>query len=108
VFVILKSGTNKSTEQDKRNKAFSGHLKNIGQLVDEGKLIIAGPFGKNDKDFRGLFILNVTTIKEAEKLLASDPAISAKYLKAEMYEWYGSAAISQYLDASDKVWRIKP
>lgn len=108
VFVILKSGENKSTDKELRNKSFRGHLDNIRRLVDEDKLVIAGPFGNNDKDFRGLFILNVTTVKAAEALMATDPAISAGYLKAEMYEWYGSAAISEYLEASDKVWKTKP
>jgi len=108
VLVILKSGENKSTDQDVRNKSFRGHLKNIRRLVDDNKMVIAGPFGNNDKDFRGLFILNVATLKEAKELLATDPAINADYLKAEMYEWYGSAALSEYLKASDKVWKIKP
>ena len=108
VFVTLKSGSNTSTDTDQRSTSFRGHLKNIRKLVAENKLLIAGPFGQNDSDFRGLFILNVTTIKEAEKLLESDPAIKAGYLKADLYEWYGSAALSEYLSASDKVWKIKP
>ena len=108
VFVILKSGDNKSTDQELRNKSFRGHMKNIRRLVAEDKMVVAGPFGKNDNDFRGLFILNVKTIKEAEALLDTDPAISSNFLKAEMYEWYGSAALSEYLEASDKVWKVKP
>lgn len=108
IFVILKSGSNKSEDKEAMNKAFSGHMKNIHRLVEQGKLIVAGPFGKNDKDFRGLFILDVKTLEEASNLLASDPAISEDYLEAELVEWYGSAAISSYLEASDKVWKIKP
>lgn len=108
VFVILKSGDNKSTDAELRSKSFRGHLENIRRLVEEDKMVLAGPFGTNDRDYRGLFLLNVTTVKEAEELLATDPAISAGYLSYEMTPWYGSAAISEYLEASDKVWKINP
>ena len=108
VFVILKSGTNTSSDKELKNTAFEGHMKNINRLVEENKLIVAGPFGKNENDFRGLFILNVKTLEEASELLATDPAIKANYLEAEMYEWYGSAALSEYLEASDKIWKKNP
>lgn len=105
IFVILKSGDNKSTDKEFKGKCFSGHMENIQRLVDSKQLVVAGPFGKNDKDFRGLFILNVATVEEAEKLLNTDPAIKERFLKPEMYPWYGSAALSEYLEASDKVWK---
>ncbi|GHE99915.1 YciI family protein [Thalassotalea profundi] len=108
IFVILKSGSNVSQDSELRNEAFSGHLANIKRLVKEDKLIVAGPFGKNADDYRGLFILNVKTINEAKKLLETDPAIKANYLVPALYNWYGSAALSEYLDASDKVWKITP
>lgn len=105
IFVMLKSGENKSTDKDFRNKCFEGHMANIKRLADEKQLIVAGPFGKNDKDYRGLFILNVSTVEEAEKLLNTDPAIKEGFLKPEMTPWYGSAALSEYLEASEKVWK---
>ena len=108
VFVILKSGDNTDNDKALKTKAFAGHMANINRLVDEGKLIVAGPFGKNNNDFRGLFILDVATIEEAELLLQSDPAIKQRYLRAELYPWYGSAALSEYLEASDKIWQESP
>lgn len=105
IFVILKSGENKSEDKEFKSKCFAGHLQNIKRLAELKQLVVAGPFGKNDKDMRGLFILNVTTVEEAEKLLATDPAIKEKFLKAELYPWYGSAALPEYLEASDKVWK---
>lgn len=45
------------------------------------------------------------TVEQARELLMTDPAIKAKYLRAEAYPWYGSAALSRYLEASDKVWK---
>lgn len=105
VFVMLKTGTNTSTDKELENKAFAGHMSNLEVLVKADKLVVAGPIGENDNQYRGIFILNVGTIKEAKEILKTDPAISAKYLAADYYEWYGSAALSEYLAASDKVWK---
>ncbi|RZL31566.1 MAG: hypothetical protein EOP00_34970, partial [Pedobacter sp.] len=71
------------------------------------KLIVAGPLGKNDKNYRGIFILNVKTIDEAKLILATDPAIKANLLDADLFEWYGSAALAAYLGASKKVGKFK-
>lgn len=108
VFVVLKSGDNKTTDKDFINSCFAGHMKNIGRLIEAKQLIVAGPFGKNDNDFRGLFILNVSSIEEAKQLLDTDPAIKADLLRPELYPWYGSAALSEYLQAADKIWKVKP
>jgi uncharacterized protein YciI len=108
VLVILKTGNNKTIDKSFIDSCFTGHLANIGRLADTKQLIIAGPFGKNDSDFRGLFILNVKTVNEANLLLETDPAIKANLLKAELYPWYGSAALPEYLNAHSKIWKIKP
>lgn len=108
VFAILKTGSNTSTDKELRSKAFRGHLNNINKLVKENKLVLAGPFGKNENSYRGLFIFNVKTIEEAKELIKTDPAIEAKYLDVDLYNWYGSAALSEYLKAADKIWKINP
>src|SRR5688572_27543217 len=67
VLVILKTGPNDTSIKGKeREDLFAGHMANIGRLADEKKLAVAGPFGKNDKTYRGLFILNVDTVEEAQ------------------------------------------
>ncbi|MCW2261065.1 MULTISPECIES: YciI family protein [Sphingobacterium] len=106
-FVLLKTGATKITDKDSVNRLFDGHMKNIQRLAKEKKLIVAGPFGKNERDYRGIFILNVKTIKEAEALLATDPAINAGLLISEITLWYGSAALPLYLEASKKVNKFK-
>jgi uncharacterized protein YciI len=108
VLVILKTGSNTTIDKEFINKCFTGHMENINRLVDLGKLIVAGPLGKNDKTYRGIFILNTTDLKEAEEMLQTDPAIKEKLLDAELYKWYGSAALPVYLEASDKIWKVKP
>lgn len=108
VFVILKTGDNKTTDKAFIDSCFKGHMANMDKLVQAKQLVVAGPFAKNDASLRGLFILNVPTINEAIVLLESDPAIKANLLKAETYSWYGSAALPEYLPAHDRIWKINP
>lgn len=108
VLVILKTGSNKTTDKSVIDSCFKGHLNNIGLLVKLGKLIVAGPLGKNENSYRGIFILNVTSLEEAKELLQTDPAVKENLLEAELFDWYGSAALPEYLKASDKIWKIKP
>lgn len=108
-FVILKTGTNKTEDKNLISESFKEHMKNIDRLVKENKLIVAGPFGKNDKTYRGLFILNnIKTIEEAKELLKTDLAIKNGLLDFEIFTWYGSAAIPEYLPFSEKIWKSNP
>ena len=107
VLVILKAGANTTESKEKTDSLFRGHLMNIGRLAKEGKLIVAGPLGKNDKTYEGIFILNVKTTEEANNLLTTDPAIKAKLLDTELYRWYGSAALPLYLKYHEKVEKKK-
>lgn len=107
VLVILKTGSNTSETKAKTDSLFAGHMANMDKLVKENKLIVAGPLGKNDKTYRGIFILNTKSIDEAKAILATDPAVNAKLLDAEIMNWYGSAALSEYLKASEKVGKYK-
>lgn len=97
VLAILKTGPNQSADEKTTDSLFQGHMANIGRLADAGKLIVAGPLKKNDKTYRGIFILAVNGIANAKELLQTDPAIKAQLLEAELYEWYGSAALPIYL-----------
>lgn len=107
VLVILKTGTVTVTDKSVTDSLFAGHMQNINRLADLGKLVVAGPLGKNEKTYRGIFILNVKTIEEAKALLETDPAIKAKLLDSELYAWYGSAALPMYLNFHRKVEKSK-
>jgi uncharacterized protein YciI len=94
VMCILKTGPKDAEiKGDERKVIFEGHFANIKRLADEGKLAVAGPFGKNDKSYRGLYIFNVPTIEEAEKLVVLDPAVKAGVFVPELTLWYGSASL---------------
>jgi hypothetical protein len=108
VLVILKTGNNQTTDKTFINNSFRGHMDNINFLVKEGKMTVAGPLGKNDNGYRGIFILNIPTFEEAELLLQNDTAIKEGLLDFDLYKWYGSAALPEYLDLSDKIWKVKP
>lgn len=102
VLVLLKTGPS-SFDKKTTDSLFAGHMANIGRLADEGKLVVAGPLKKNDKNYRGIFIFNVKTIEEAAQLLLTDPAVKEKVLDAELYQWYGSAALPMYLPYHTRV-----
>jgi uncharacterized protein YciI len=94
VLCILKTGPNDGDiKGEERKAAFAGHFANIKRLADEGKLAVAGPFGKNDKTYRGLYIFNVATVEEAEKLVILVPAVKAGVFVYELTPWYGTAAL---------------
>ena len=108
VLVILKTGNNNVTDKTVRDSLFRGHFANINRLVALKKMIVAGPLEKNDRQYRGIFILDVSTFDEAQQLLEADPTIKQHVFVAELYNWYGSAALPEYLKTADKIWKRKP
>jgi uncharacterized protein len=107
VFCILKTGSNTTATPDEKKKYFEGHMANINKLAEEGKLVVAGPFMKNDRNYRGIFIFNCSTIEEAQKLVETDPAVKAKLFEVELTPWYSSAALMQVGKNHDKVAKTK-
>jgi uncharacterized protein len=104
VLCILKTGPNDAAVQgEERKKVFAGHFANIERLANEGKLVVAGPFGKNDRSYRGLYIFNVQAVEEAEKLVVLDPAVAAGVFVAELTQWYGSAAMMVVTETHRKI-----
>jgi uncharacterized protein YciI len=107
-FVILKTGPNKTKDKRFTDSCFAGHFANMGKMEAAGQLIVAGPFGKNNQQMRGLFILNAASLADAQQLVQTDPAVNGRLLRAEVYPWYGSAALPEYLKAVDKVTKKQP
>lgn len=107
VFCLLKTGTNTTASKEETQKLFEGHMANINKLAKEGKLVVAGPFMKNDRNYRGIYVFNVETIEEAKALVATDPAIQAKLLEAELTPWYATAALQETLKIHEKISKKK-
>lgn len=102
VMAFLKRGPNRPEDPTKAQELQAAHMANIGRLAEEGKLVLAGPF-LGDGDLRGIYIFDVKTIEEAEKLTATDPAIKAGSLVMELHPWYGSAGVMAIPEMHERV-----
>lgn len=89
-FVFLNNKPDKEVlSKEKSDSIMTGHLNNIGRLAKEGKLLAAGPFEGGG----GIFILNTTSVKEANEWLATDPGIQAKRWNLEVLPYASAGAI---------------
>jgi len=110
VLALLKTGPNDAAIADKEKRAelFKGHFRMIERLAGEGKLVLAGPFNDERKEFRGLYIFNVETIEEAQKLTETDPSIKAGIFRVEFIKWYGSAALMEVNNIHSRILQENP
>jgi uncharacterized protein len=86
-FVLLKTGPNTTQDSATRARLQEGHLANITRLYEEGKIKVAGLFGEPG-DWKGIFIFDVESKEEVDKLLQTDPAIAAGRLSYDIKAWY--------------------
>jgi uncharacterized protein YciI len=96
VMVFLKKGPAALTDTAKVKTLLMGHMKNMGQLVADGKLILAGPM-MDDTGLEGIFVFNVKTVAEAEALSQTDPAVKAGLFAVECHPWYATAALMEVI-----------
>lgn len=81
-FVFLNNKPDKEVlSKEKSDSIMQGHMDNIGRLAKEGKLLAAGPFEGGG----GIFILNTTSVDEANQWLATDPGVKAKRWNLEVF-----------------------
>lgn len=71
-------------------KIQEGHIGHLTRLWKEGKSILAGPF-LDKGETRGIVILDVATLEEAQALCKEDPAVINGRLTAAIRPWYGPA-----------------
>ena len=86
---FLKRGPNRKEGDDKTpeiQELQKAHIANIERLAKLGKLVVAGPFG-DDGDLRGIFVLRVSSMKEAQDLCATDPMVKINRLTVELHPW---------------------
>ena len=107
VFCLLKTGSNTTATKEETQKLFEGHMSNISRLAKEGKLVVAGPFMKNERNYRGIYIFNANSIEEAKEFVATDPAVQSNLLEAELTLWYGTAALQETLKIHEKIAKTK-
>lgn len=92
--IVLKTGPadKEITDSTQRAQIFAGHFSNMERLYNEGILKAAGPFGKNDFTWRGLFIMDCKTKEEAESYVKTDPAVAAGVFVVDIVPWYSEAS----------------
>lgn len=103
--LILKTGPSIVEDKALRDSLFAGHFSNMNIMSEAGKLILAGPLSQNKQNYRGIFILNTTSEEEVRELLSADPTIAKGIFEVELFTWYGSAALPEYLVAHEKIQR---
>jgi hypothetical protein len=57
--------------------------------------------------YRGIFIFQ-NIKEELIEILSEDAAIKNNLLAYDIFNWYGSASLSDYLPFSEKIWNLKP
>jgi len=78
--------------KEQLDKIMEGHMANINRLAKEGKLLVAGPFDGGG----GIFILNTTSVDEANQWLSTDPGVQANRWHIEILPYkprVGSACL---------------
>lgn len=108
ILVLLRTGPVTDATPALRDSLFRGHMSNMGVIVANNQLVVAGLIGRNTDQLRGIFIINLSDMDAARELLQTDPAIKGGLLAADLYPWYGSAVLGEYLKYTDKVTKTKP
>jgi uncharacterized protein len=86
--VLLMKGPNRDESDSlRRTDIQAGHTERIRRMSGDGKLAIAGPMG-DDGNLRGIFVLTVGSLEEADSLLAAHPAVRAGRLRGEIHPWW--------------------
>ena len=86
--VLLKKGPASTVQETPATRAVQeAHMANIRAMWKAKKLIVAGPLG-DEGEIRGVFVFQVSTLEEATSLAASDPAVKAGRLIAEIHPWW--------------------
>ena len=89
---LWRAGSPADLPEERLDEIQRQHLAYMARLREEGKLILAGPFG-DDTDLRGICVYDVTTVAEAEALGGADPAVLAGRLRFEYHPWYSAKGI---------------
>jgi len=85
--VFLKTGENRSQNQEEAMKLQEQHLEYLGSLYEDGIIVLNGPTG-DDGDIRGFSVYSVATMEKAVALASEDPMVKAGRLSVEVKPWW--------------------
>lgn len=93
IFVFLNSKKDADAmPKEQLDKIMEGHLANIRRLIQEGKMLMAGPFDGGG----GIFIFKSNSIDSVRNWLSTDPGIKANRWNLEVFPYiprHGSACV---------------
>jgi uncharacterized protein YciI len=84
--VLLRRGPQTNQSEAEAQKIQLDHLWSIRRMMDEGKMLAAGPF-TNNGELRGIFVFNTESAEEAKAWAEADPAVKAGRLTVEIHPW---------------------
>jgi uncharacterized protein len=85
--MVLYTRTADGTGEGDEDEVFAGHMRYLNDLAATGLCPISGPFG-DDGPMRGISIYDSTSVDEVKALVATDPAVVAKWMTAEVRPWW--------------------
>ena len=96
---LLYKGSVRTQPADESAKIQSAHMQHLESLYKQGVLLIAGPMG-DDGDLRGIVVLKVKSLDEAQAIVNNDPAVKSGRLRVELHPWMSeSLDVLRYKEA---------
>lgn len=99
--VHLRTGPTPPADKATSDTLFAGHFRNMERLAKEGRLLLAGPYGKerHAKDLRGIFVFDTADQDEARRLGGTDPTTAAGVFVQEYHALVTDAPLRAFLAA---------
>ncbi len=89
-FVLYTKGDGPTLDSVVAQQLQEEHLAHQDKQARRGLIVMAGPFDKNDMDWRGSLLYDCETREEVEGYLLQDPFVKAGRLKYEVVPWWGA------------------
>ncbi len=83
---ILKAGPTVVQDSLKKAEMLESHVEFLKKLNREGKLYASGALS-SDPAARGLYIFNVSSIREAKELMSEDESVSSGWVSLDYHIW---------------------
>ncbi len=102
VLALLKTGPRQQPlSKDESARIFGGHMANMQSLATAGRLVMAGPYGKQKSDplLRGVFVLATADVAEAKAWCETDPGFAEGVFRFELAAFTTNAALREQLAA---------
>lgn len=89
-FVLYSGGEGAPLDSLTAARSQEEHLAHQAAQAERGLIVMGGPFGKNDADWRGILLYDCDTREEVEGYLKQDPFVKAGRLNYDIKPWWGA------------------